>query len=80
MKLIGMTKTIQDPKTQFNKQVETMKRSQCEMKMELKSSITQLEHSRESLTGYTLGQEKNVELKLKAGTYIQVLDYRILGS
>lgn len=51
MKLIGMTKTIQDPKTQFNKQVETLKRSQGEMKMELKSSITQLEHSRESLTG-----------------------------
>lgn len=44
-----MTKAIQDLKREFNKKTEIFKRTQPEMKTELKNSITQVENSRESL-------------------------------
>lgn len=45
-----MMKTIRDLKYKFRKEKEILKRSQAEVKIELKNSVTQLENSRESLS------------------------------
>lgn len=42
------TKTIQDLKAEFNKEIETLRMSQAEMKMEQKYPVTQEENSKES--------------------------------
>lgn len=39
--------TTQDLRMEFNKEIETLKRAQAEMKMDLKNPITQLENSKE---------------------------------
>lgn len=44
-RLTDMMKTIQDLRTKFKK-IETPKKTQTEMKVELKNSITQLENSK----------------------------------
>lgn len=41
-------RVIQDWKTEFSKDLETSKKTQVQMKMELKNSVTQLEDSGES--------------------------------
>lgn len=45
-----MMKTIQGLKTEFNKEMQTLKKIKARMKMELRNPIIQLEDSRESLT------------------------------
>lgn len=40
---------VRDLKSEFNKEIEMLMRSQAEMKLELKKSITQVENSEESL-------------------------------
>lgn len=40
---------FQDLRMEFKKQVETLKRTQLEMKSKVKSPITQIENSKESL-------------------------------
>ena len=44
-----MMKTIQDLRTEFNTEIETLMRTQVERKMELKNPVTELENSKESL-------------------------------
>lgn len=51
-------KIIQDLKAEFNKKIETLKITQVEMKMEQKSSVSQLENS-----GWTLTSESRGGLK-----------------
>ena len=46
-----MTKMIQVLRTEFNKEIEILKRTQDEMKMELKNPTTYLDNSKGSLTG-----------------------------
>lgn len=46
-----MTKTIQKLRMKFNEEIETLKRTQIEMKLELKTPGAQLENSKESLKG-----------------------------
>lgn len=46
-----MVKAIHNLKTKFKKEIETLKRIQIEMKMELKSSVTHYENSGEGFTG-----------------------------
>lgn len=41
-----MIKTVQDLKTKFKKEIETLKRTETEIKMKLNNSITQLEIQR----------------------------------
>lgn len=48
--LVEMTKKIQDLKMEFNQDIETLKRTQDEMNMELKNPIVQLQKSKESFT------------------------------
>lgn len=43
-------KTIQALRTKFNKEMETLKRTQVEMSIELKNSVVLLENSKERLT------------------------------
>lgn len=43
-------KPIQDTKIEFNKKVELLKKSQIEMKLEMKTSISQINASMENLT------------------------------
>lgn len=43
-------KTIWDLKTEFNKEIATLKRTQAEKKMGLKNPVVQLENSKEGLT------------------------------
>lgn len=43
-------KTIQALRTRFNKEIETLKRTQVEMSIELKNSVVLLENSKERLT------------------------------
>jgi len=53
-----------------NKKIETLKRTQAEMKKKLKSPITQLENSKESLKGKGLKQKIEyyyLKIKKKAG-------------
>lgn len=61
-----MTKAIQDLKREFNKKTETLKRTQPEMKTELKNPITQVENSRESLISWMKQAEnRDQDLKIK---------------
>lgn len=61
-----MTKAIQDLKREFNKKTEILKRTQPEMKTELKNSITQVENSRESLISWMKQAEnRDQDLKIK---------------
>lgn len=61
-----MTKAIQDLKREFNKKTEIFKRTQPEMKTELKNSITQVENSRESLISWMKQAEnRDQDLKIK---------------
>lgn len=46
-----MIKTMQDLRAEFNQAVETLKRTQTEMKMEWKTPVTQLGNPKESLAG-----------------------------
>lgn len=48
-----MMKTTQNLKLEFSKEIEILNRSQVEMKIELKNSITQLKTSTESVTSKT---------------------------
>lgn len=50
MRLMEMTKRIQNLKTEFNKEIQTLARTQDEMKMDWKSPIIQPEKSKETLT------------------------------
>lgn len=43
-----MAKTSPDLKMQLNKETETLQRTQTKMKMELKNSVTQREHTKRS--------------------------------
>lgn len=45
-----MGKTIKDLKTQFKKDIEILKRTQAEMKIEWEKCNTHLENSKENLT------------------------------
>lgn len=51
IRLMEMTKTIQKLRMKFNEEIETLKRTQIEMKLELKTPGAQLENSKESLKG-----------------------------
>lgn len=42
-----MAEAVKDPRTEFKKGIETSEKTQAKMKMELKNSVTQLEHSKE---------------------------------
>lgn len=52
-RLNEMGRTIQDLETEFNKEIETLRKTQTKMKMELKNPITHQENSRGSLTSRT---------------------------
>lgn len=45
-----IAKTIQDLKSELNKETAILKRTQAKLKIEQKNSITQLKRSRDSLT------------------------------
>jgi hypothetical protein len=47
-RLMKIGKAIQDLKTEFNKEIQTLKRTQAEYNTELKNPITQLENSNKS--------------------------------
>lgn len=62
----GNDKAIQDLKTEFNKTIEALKRIQPEMNTEMKSPITQVENSRESLISWMKQAEaRDQDLKIK---------------
>lgn len=42
-----MAEATKDPRSEFKKGIETPEKTQVKMKMELKNSVTQLEHSKE---------------------------------
>ena len=50
-----MTKTIQNSRMRLNKETETRKKTQAEMKMKLKNTVTQLENVKKALK---LGRNK----------------------
>lgn len=54
-----MMKTIRDLKYKFREEKEIWKRSQAEVKIELKNSVTQLENSRESPSSWMDPGEPN---------------------
>lgn len=63
-----MMKTIQDLRTEFNKEIETQKRTQTEMKMELKIpiiTIIQLENTKTPAIIMTQTVDRISELKNK---------------
>ena len=47
IKLMEMIKTVQDSKMECNKEIETLKRTQAKIKMELEKPIIPLENSKE---------------------------------
>lgn len=48
---MGVTKTIQDLKTEFNKEIKVLWKTQDEMKMKMKNPIIQFENLNKRLTG-----------------------------
>lgn len=59
-------KVISDVKSEFHKQIETLKRSKGEMKTKFKNSIFPLEYSAESLAKrMTQAEERTPEFKNK---------------
>lgn len=64
--LIEMVKTIQGSRTEFSKDIETLKRTQPKMNMELENPIIQLENSQEVLQGERIKQKiEHQNLKIK---------------
>lgn len=53
---------MQDLKTEFSKEVDTLKRTHNEMKIELKNQITELENSQESLISrMSQSEDRNIK-------------------
>lgn len=46
MEIIKLIKSVQDLRTEFNKDIATLRRTQIEMKAEVENLITQLENSK----------------------------------
>lgn len=75
----GIVRTVQDMKVEFSKEIEPLKKTQSEMKQEMKNSIILIKSSVESLTNTVnhvknRGMEDKVEklnhsIKTQTGTY-----------
>lgn len=64
--LIEMVKTIQGFRTKFSEEIETLKRTQPKMNMELENPIIQLENSQEVLQVERIKQKiEHQNLKIK---------------
>lgn len=64
--LIEMVKTIQGFRTEFSEEIETLKRTQPKMNMELENPIIQLENSQEVLQVERIKQKiEHQNLKIK---------------